>query len=116
MIVKSGFRSLERYNSPGYANDRLSIGTQASHMHQQVHDDGESMQGSLVADVWVFVVGRVLRNPPVLEAGLIRPIVCLLCFPGPLEPATTVLVRYDLEKNTLSLDIQLAMSQHHIHT
>lgn len=53
---------------------------------------------TLVADVRVHEVGRVLRYPAVSEAGLVGPFVGrAAAFPEPLDPAGTFLVGYYLE-------------------
>jgi len=49
-----------------------------------------------IADIGVLAVIRVPRDPPILEAGGIRPVVRLLHLPRPLYPAARFLIGRDL--------------------
>jgi hypothetical protein len=47
-------------------------------------------------DVRVHQVRRVLWNPSACQAGLVRPVVCILRLPRPLDPARTLFIGDDL--------------------
>ena len=62
---------------------------------------GQPLAKILAADLGVFALSRVLRNPTILEAGRIRPIVSSLCLPRPHYPAIRrLLIRDNLEVDT----------------
>ena len=48
-------------------------------------------------NIRILEISRICRNPTICQSSLIRPLICVLCFPRPLYPSlTTILIRYDL--------------------
>ena len=46
----------------------------------------------LIADLGIDVFGRILGNPAILQASLVRPIIGILSFPGPHDPPLALLI------------------------
>lgn len=65
----------------------------------------------LTTDIWETALLRILRYPTILEAGLVRPFVCLFSFPGPHEPAHAFLIGSDLSFPILPHEVFVVLAE-----
>jgi len=57
---------------------------------------GKVKLGTSTTYTGVFIIGRILGDPPIRKAGLIGPLIRILGFPGPLNPPLGFLISDNL--------------------
>jgi hypothetical protein len=82
-----------------HLTDRKRYSNKQQNIEKKSPDEKEHKS---TAYVGVYVVRRVLRNPPVRESSLVRPIIRVLHFPRPHDPPAPLFIRNHLRFPELS--------------